>query len=244
MTSTSTPYLRSATHPAGPDHRGGHRKRRFVIGAALVAVIALVAAWVVAFSSVFGVRTVDVNGAAGVSVASIREAAHVSQGSPLVRLDTAAIAARVEKIPAIASAKVSTSFPSTVTITVTERTPVGYTREGERVVLIDRDGVQYRSVSGVPPHLPHFVLPAGAGGRETGAALAVVAAALPASLRAEVVTVQAPDPTAITLSVQGGIEVRWGDSTHSAEKARIVRTLMAKHPSLIDVTDPAQPFTR
>lgn len=244
MTTTSTSYLRAATGPAGPDHRGGHRRRPFVIAAVVVTVLVLAAVWVIAFSSVFGVRTVEVKGAGSVSAASVRAAAHVSHGSPLIRLDTAAIAHRVEKIPAIASAEVATSFPSTVTITVTERVPVGYTRDGARVVLIDRDGVQYPSVSGVPSHLPHFVLASGAAGRASGAALAVVASALPASLRAEVITVQARDPEAITLALRGGTQVDWGDSSHSPEKARILGVLLKKHPSLIDVTDPGQPFTR
>lgn len=245
---TATSYLRPAVTNPGPQP-GTHRtRRRVLIAAVSVLVIVIATVWLIAFSSVFGVRTVNVRvdgaGAGSVTAAQIRAAAHVPRGSPLVRLDTAAIALRVRALPAIATAQVSTSMPSTVTITVTERTAVGYTQDGDHVVLIDRSGTQYRSVDAAPAHLPHFVLPGGAAARPTGAALATVAASLPASLRAQVITVQALNPDAITLSLHGGVTVQWGDASGSEEKSRILRVLLPKHPSLVDVSDPGQPFTR
>lgn len=244
MTSTSYQRLATTAPESGPEPDSRRRGRTVIIAVVIAVVVVLAAVWVIAFSSVFGVRTVNVRGAGSVSAAQIRASADVSHGSPLVRLDTAAIAHKVEALPGIASVQVSTSFPSSVTISVTERVPVGYTLDGSRVVLIDRTGVQYRSVATVPPRLPHFVLPPGPTARSTGAALAIVAAALPATLRTQVISVQALDPSSISLALRGGVEVRWGDSTRSAEKTRILRVLLPKHPSLIDVSDPGQPFTR
>ena len=80
------------------------------------------------FTLVDGVRSVEVRGNHVLAAATIRSAADVPQGHPLVRLDTGAIAARVEQLPGIGTADVSTSFPSTVVITVSERVAVGVTR--------------------------------------------------------------------------------------------------------------------
>jgi hypothetical protein len=38
--------------------------------------------------------------------------------------------------------------------------------------------------------------------------------------------------------------VHWGSAAQSAEKARVLPTLLKQPGTQIDVTDPAQPFTR
>jgi cell division protein FtsQ len=209
-----------------------------------VVLIGAVVTWLVAFSSVFGVRTVTVRGIHTLRADQVRSAAKIDNGAPLVRLDTDGIRTRVEALPDVASAKVTTSFPSTVIITVSERVAVGVVQTGSGYLLVDRTGNQFRTARDRPAHLPLFVIPKGTDARETGGAVATVAAALPARIRARIASIQALDPQAITLLLTNGRVVRWGSADRSAQKARILPALLHERGDQFDVTDPDQPFTR
>jgi cell division protein FtsQ len=232
--------LRTAADGARPSGT----RQRLLIGAGALVVVAVAAVWLLAFSPVFGVRSVTVRGTHLLTAKQIEAAAHISHGTPLLRLDEAAITRRVEQLPAVGSAQVTTSFPSTVTITVTERVPVGYVKRGNGFVLIDHTGAQYRATGTRPAKLPLFVVPSGADARTSGRALATVAAALPARVRAKITSIQALNPQAITLLLKDQRVVQWGSADRSAEKARVLVALLPHAEQQIDVTDPDQPFTR
>lgn len=248
--STSTSYRRPEADPQN-DRWGVARitgrfgRRATVFGAlAIVALLAVAGTWLVAFSSVFGVRTVVVRGTSVLSAAKVRAAAAIPAGRPLVRLDTAAVARRVQRLAEVSSAQVDTSLPSTVTIHVTERQPVGYLHGGSSDVLVDRTGRRYRTVphaTALRPRLPRLDVPSDP---RTTAAVATVAAALPASLRRQVRSIQAFGPQAIVLVARHGRVVRWGSAARNADKARIAVVLLRRPDTLVDVTDPDQPFTR
>jgi cell division protein FtsQ len=209
-----------------------------------VVALAAVLTWLVAFSPVLGVRTVAVRGAGTLSADQVRAAAGIRTGTPLIRLDSGAVAHRVESLPGVRSATVTTSYPSTVVITVDERVAVGVLKSGTGFVLVDATGAQFRSVAERPAALPLFDVPAGADARATGQAVATVAAALPAQLRAQVASIQALDPEAVTLLMTDRRIVRWGSADRSADKARILPALLARPATQVDLTDPDMPFTR
>ena len=71
-----------------------------------------------------------------------------------------------------------------------------------------------------------------------------MAAALPGHVAKDVSSIQALDPSSITLVLSHGRVVRWGSADRSADKARILPTLAKRNVDRIDVTDPDQPFTR
>lgn len=218
------------------------RRRWLLVGAGVV-VFALLAAWLVAYSPAFAVRHVEVLGANQVGVAAVEEAADVAHGTPLLQLDTSAVVARVERLADVRSATARTSFPSTLIITVVARRPVGYLRDGRRDVLVDSTGAKYRTVSRLPGKLPRLVLPSDASASTTAAA-ASVAAALPQELLRHIASVQALDPQAITLLLRGERVVHWGSAAQSAAKARVLPVLLRTSATQIDVSNPAQPFTR
>ena len=220
------------------------RRRRVVLGVAAGVVLVLVATWLVAFSSAFGVRSIEVHGTHVLTVAQVESAAAIKHGTPLVRLDTSAVTRRIEKLPEVESAQVSTSFPSTVVITVTERIAVGYVRRSGHVVLVDKSGDQYRAVAGAPRGLPRFVLGSGSDARAVGAAVASVAAALPRAASRQVTSIEALDPNSITIVLTHGRVVQWGSAARTAEKARLLPVLLRRHASQINVSDPDQPYTR
>jgi cell division protein FtsQ len=226
--------------PPGRQRNG----RRLLIVAAVVVVLAVFGTWLVAFSSVFGVGTVQVRGARLLSVAQVRSAAGISDGTPLVRIDTADVTRRVERLPDVASAEVRTSFPSTVVVSIIERRAVGFVRSHGHVVLVDRTGARYRSVGSAPDGLPRFMLASGAASAPARSAVASVAASMPASLLQRVDSIQAQDPNTITLVLRHGKIIRWGSATRNVEKARILPTLLRRAASQVDITDPDQPFTR
>ena len=225
-----------------PSSKGARRK--LILGTLAVVLVGAVVTWLVAFSSVFGVGTVTVRGVHTLDASAVRAAARINDGTPLVRLDTDAVRTRVEALPDVASATVTTSFPSTVVITVTERAPVGVVHTGSHFRLVDRTGDQFRTVAKRPAHLPLFVVPKGANARGTGRAVATVAGALNARLRGRISSIQALDPQAITLLLTNGRVVRWGSEARSAQKARILPALLRQSGTQFDLTNPDQPFSR
>jgi len=238
----------STRRPAGGDEPPGPRTvpyRRLILTTTLVVVLGAVIGYLVFFSSLFGVRSVKVTGLHVLSADQVTAAAGISHGSPLIRLDTGAVQRRVERLPDVASATVNRSFPSTVTIAVVERVPVGVVKVSGKYVLVDKTGDQYRVVAGMPAGLPLFVVPPGTSSKTTGGAVATVAVALGAPLRASISSIQALDPAAITLLLKNGTVVAWGSASDSELKARLLPSLLARHGvNQVDVTDPSAPFTR
>ncbi|MDP9092086.1 MAG: FtsQ-type POTRA domain-containing protein [Actinomycetota bacterium] len=222
-------------------YAGGHRRTLILVGLA-VAVAVILLGWVVAFSSVLGVKSVTVRGTQLSSIAQVRAAAAIGRGTPLVRLDPASIARRVEALPAVQSASVGISYPNTVVITVVERVALGYLQSGSQFVLVDRTGDQFRTVQVRPRALPLFAIPPGPEAKATGEALASVAASLPSELLARIASIQGFDPHAITLLLTDQRVVSWGSADHNAEKARVLPTLLSQPGTQFNVTNPTQVF--
>lgn len=241
---SASTYRRTAEADDLEPPRDDRRRRRLVLVLAVVVVAAVATTWLVAFSAVFGARSVHIRGAHTLTAGQIEKVASVGHGTPLVRLDTVAIARRVERLADVESAQVNTSFPSSVVITVRERTPVGYVRVRGRDMLVDHTGDQYRGVDTAPLSLPKFVVPAGTDARTTGGAVATVASALPAALLTKIKSIEALDPGAISLVLHNDRVVRWGSAARSTEKARVLPVLLQQKGSQLDVSDPDQPFSR
>lgn len=236
--------LRPRADESDEGRTGGIPHRRLILGAIAVVLVGAVASWLVAFSSVFGVRTVTVRGVHTLTAAQVQRTANIAHGTPLVRLDTDTIRNRVEALPDVAAATVMTSFPSTVTVTVTERVAIGVVAVRGGFMLVDRTGDQFRRVTRQSARLPLFVVPRGTDARTTGGAVATVAVALPSAVRGRIASVQALDPKAITLLLNDGRVVRWGSAARSMDKARVLPALLRQPGTQFDVTDPDQPFSR
>jgi cell division protein FtsQ len=134
--------------------RGPWKAAIFVLAAV---VILAVAVWGVLGSSLLVVRSVVVHtgaapGATAVPRAEVVSAAHVAPGTPLARVNTAAVAQRVEGITQVLSAKVSRDWPDTLVITITGRTPaLAVPAAGGGFTLVDRFGVTVGQVTRRPP---------------------------------------------------------------------------------------------
>lgn len=109
--------------------------------AALVLLAAAGAVWGVIASPVFGVRSVQVDGAVLTGEAAVRDA--LGLGSPVPNafvLGTDELRRRLLALPAVADAEVSVGLPGTIHARVTERHPVLAWHRGTSVLLVDRDG--------------------------------------------------------------------------------------------------------
>lgn len=218
--------------------RRWRRARPFVIVATVLVVLGAVA-YVGLATSVLGVRTVEIRDAGFVGATDVRAAAAIRTGTPLLGLDTRAVAHRVQRLVGVAHADVSRRLPSTVVIDVTVRTAVAaIPGPGKAYRLVDASGVVFRTVSDRPSDLMIVRLSTpGPTDPSTQGALAVLAS-LPSSLRDEVDYITAPTPAEIQLALRGGRKIVWGDATDNAAKARVSLSLLAHPGTVIDVSAP------
>jgi cell division protein FtsQ len=239
-----------ATRPRRWRRRRGRRHPLLV--AAVVPLLLATAAWVLWESPLLAVRTIQVDGVHALTAAEVRQAARVRTGTPLLQVDVDAAAARVRRVPEVASAQVSRGWPDRVVITVTERVPVAVVERGGRAWLVDAGGVPVRPLSGAPPRgvVPVDVANPGPRDAATRAALAAVAA-LPASLRTSVTIVHATTGEDVTLTLTDGTHVVWGDGSQARQKAATLGALLdqirrgALDPArTIDVSVPAKVVLR
>ena len=210
-----------------PAARGWHGYRLWTVVGVVVVSLLVVLAW---FTPVLSVRTVRVDGVASLPAAQVQEAAGVAEGTPLLRVDVSAAAARVARLPQVADVQVTRGWPSTVVITVVERTPLAVVEEAGRRTLVDAEGVLFDTITGDPPAgvVPLEVADPGPGDPATEAGLAAVAA-LPGELRAHVDRVTARtsrDTTAVGLHLDDGTNVLWGDGSESDRKATVLVALL------------------
>lgn len=243
----ASPASLDGNEAAGPDAGPATRRRsrgRRAFAVALALTILAVAAWALLGSSVLVVRHVRVTGAGAlVSADAVRSAARIPSGIPLVRVDGAAAARRVERLAPVLSARVSRSFPDTVVISVRQRTPALAVAVASGYALIDPAGVTVTVTGSAPGGLPLLTTPPPVlRGSPAVRAAAEVVQGLPAPLRERVRSVSA-SASSVTLLLYGGLTVRWGGPAQGEQKAAELELLLHTGARYVDVSDPATAVT-
>ncbi|SEO97303.1 cell division protein FtsQ/DivIB [Trujillonella endophytica] len=202
-------------------------RRRLVIRIGLAVTAVAVAVWVVWGSPLLAVSTVRVDGAGSLTADQVRAAAGVAEGTPLLRVDVDAAAARVARLPQVASVQVTRGWPQTVVITVEERVPVAVVEQAGTRSLVDAGGVLFDTVTGEAPDgvVPLEVATPGPEDAATRAGLAALVE-LPRDVRARVGAVAARSGNDVTLVLTDGTTVLWGTAADSAEKADVLVALL------------------
>lgn len=210
--------------------RAKGRKRLIWVAIAAAILLVLVGAVAVLASSMFDVRTIDVQGAVYTDPAELSAVIDDLRGDAILLVDTRQVERRLENIPWVESARVSTQFPHRVFIDIRERTPIAtFAGSDGRYRVIDRDGRVLDVVDGIPID---YMLVTGANpdveqGQFAGrpfASAAQLAIALPSEIRALTDSIGV-DATAgsLTMELRGEIKVQLGSSSDMSSK--LVRLL-------------------
>lgn len=220
-------------------HRRRGRRRLVVLVATVSCVVS--ALCLVLFSPVLGARSVEVSGAVLLTADTVRAAAAVSPGAPLVRLDTAAVADRIRALAPVAEVEVARSWPSTVVVRITERVPVAFTNTSEGKRLIDRSGLAFATVAVPPPGVPELVAASGEATVAAAAVLDTLGQPGREALRSEVVSVRADTAFDIRFVLSRDRTVRWGGADESDRKAAVLVVLLSQRGQVYDVASPDLP---
>jgi cell division protein FtsQ len=195
-------------------------------------------------------RHATVRGAEHSGTEAVLQAAGLLDHPPLIDVDPANVAARVERLPWVAHAVVVRNWPDDVTITVTERAPVGsIARPGGKVAVVDASGRVLAWQDAAPPGLVLVapVVPGPPGAVLAGGArpALAVAAALPAALAGRVRQVAVGAGGVVTLDLGGGVHATLGrtDELHAklVALASVLAGAQVSGPAMIDLTVPGEP---
>ena len=219
-------------------------RRALAVVLALVAVASLV--WVVGWSTWLGVDDVEVTGVSGPEAQAVAAMVQVPVGTPMARVDTDAVGARVRERVTVAEVSVRRSWPGTLVVEVVPRSPALVVRNPQgRLEVVDAEGVTFATVPAVPKGVPVVTAtdPRGTSKEALLSSLALLDA-LPADLARQVSGIKGSSANLITFTL-GKRSVVWGSaSRHSERKVAILAALLKTPAKVIDVSAPDTPVTR
>lgn len=227
--------------PAGAPRRRWLTRGLTTLGAVgLVVALVLAALW---FTPMFRLNTVDYR-TAPERVEALRQAASLDKGRPLVEVDLDRAREKALATQLFSSVEVSRSWPSTVVVEATPRTPVVAIREAgsSSVHLVDASGTAYEKVD----RAPDGVLVAQTPGPVSPIALRTVVGVvegLGSELAGRAENLRLDAAGRVTMDVEG-VQVQWGDDSDPRLKGAVVRQLVAQ-PGVarLDVSAPMSPVT-
>ncbi|MEV0295019.1 FtsQ-type POTRA domain-containing protein [Nocardia sp. NPDC050710] len=217
--------------PSGP---GGLRRLRLwgLLGACVFTIVAVLA-W---FTPALSVRNVEIDGLASVPEQQVREQLEIPSVS-MLRIDTDRMAQQVASIPKVRTARVQRVFPSTVRVTVVERTPVLYFESPLGAHLLDAEGMEF-AIEAAPIGVPKLVTDHPGGADPATRAAVAVLMTLPPTLNIQVGEVVARSISDISLNLQDGRTVLWGGASDAERKAQVVLPLLTREGTVFDVSSP------
>ncbi len=226
-----------------PIDRRAVRGLKVLVWSALLSVVAVGLGLLLYFAPIMSVRDIVVVGLEVVPREEVLAAAAVVPGTPLLQVDTDAVAERVATIRPVASARVQREYPSSLRITVVERVPVVVKDYPDGPHLFDRDGVDFATAP-PPPNLPYLeTATPGPNDPATEAALQVMLA-LPPEVAGQVGRIAAPSVASITLTLVDGRVVVWGTTDRTDEKALKLAALLTQPGRAYDVSSPDLPTVK
>ena len=218
-------------------------RRAFAVLVAVTVVAVLV--WVLGWSSILGVSKVEVSGATSAEASAVAELVDVPIGTPLARVDTDAVAARVRERITVAEVSVRRAWPSTLAVDIVLRTPAIVMRNPQgQLEVVDAEGVSFGVVKAAPKGVP-VVKAVGAKGatREALQSALALLNALPSDLSSQVSGITVSSANLVTFTL-GKRTVVWGSGADSERKVAILTALLPTKAKVIDVSAPETPVTR
>jgi cell division protein FtsQ len=219
------------------------RGLKLLMWSALLSVVVVGIGLLLYFTPIMAARNIVVVGLGAVSQDEVTSAAAVQPGTPLLQVDTDAVAGRVAAIRRVASARVQRQYPSTLRVTVVERVPVVAKAFPDGPHLFDKDGVDFASAP-PPAGVPYLDADnPGPSDPPTRAALQVMTALRP-EVASQVARIAAPSVAAVTLTLTDGRVVVWGTTDRTDEKALKLGALLTQPGHTYDVSSPDLPTVK
>ena len=207
-------------------------------------------------TSMFAVSTIDVEGATPAVAKAVRRELARYDGRSLVTVDAAAVAQRVDGLPAVHASVVDRAFPHTLSVRVTPEIPVAVLRRGTDAFLVSARGrvvapVALRTHRSLPriwlPPATELELGSLLGGDAGGVAARSLAAFVGSGFTSQITFVRALDGQ-ITLGLLGGLEIRLGAPVDLRVKIAIARGIVPGlalpaqgGPDFLDIAVPERP---
>jgi cell division protein FtsQ len=150
----------------------------------------------------------------------------------------------VGSLPVVKRAAVTRSWPRTVVITVTPRVGLLVVRTSSGTLqVLDEDGVAFREVDHAPAGL---AIVNGTGDQpapEGIRAVIEVLRVLPSQHRVAISEITVTSASLVSFTL-GEVKVIWGGRGSEDKKVKVLATLLATKPKVIDVSAPDTPVTR
>ena len=211
--------------------------------AGLLALLAVVVLAVLA-SPLFAIRSLEVEGTVYTSDRTVAQARRVLKGTSIFTADTARARAVLLADPWVADVRVTTHFPSSAVIEVSERIPVvWYVGSDNKARMVDARGhvisvldgfpTKYLQVKGTGPDVK-----AGETADDAYRAAAQLVLALPDELRPMVVALDLSPAGELSMVLKGDTMVKFGTPTDLQNKlVAVVVLLRRQDPKTIAVID-------
>lgn len=204
-------------------------------------VVAIVAS--VVTSPLLRVRDIVVQGTQRLDASSIEEALQPEVGRLIAFVDQGDVASRLQSFALIQSISLTSELPSTLVVTITERSPLGVEQTDSGWMLFDAAGVPIETVADRPDGYPEFQVSA-VSEDDVGFRSAVsVYQSLPEAVRTQVSIVSAHTQDDVELTLSSGVIVVWGDAEESDFKGQVLDAVLKQAPGAtkIDLSAPKLP---
>lgn len=217
-----------------------NRKLRLVVAGVLVL---LLAAFVVVWTTpLFEVKRIEVTGTSVLDPEEVAALGRDAVGRSVLGADLDAIANAVAALAPVKSVDVTRAWPNAVSVAVTEREPYMAVPSGdETFLMVDSEGVVFDEVETAPESIWRVELAEPGPDDLTTIETLAVLHSLPSDLANEVEHVESPSPAGVTLYLEGGRTLRWGDGSESEQKAEVADRLLAGGYEHVDVSAPDAP---
>jgi cell division protein FtsQ len=225
--------------------RRRRRTNRIYMGLGVALVVLLVGYVALYFLPVFSVRDVQVDGIRTIPEEVVTERAAVPAGTPLLQVDTHAVARRVAGIPRVDQVTVKREYPSTLRIELIERTALVVVEVDGAQHLVDGQGIDFGQGE-PPPGTPVLTVGDEARADLPGIVrdLATVFAEVRGTAGQEIAAVEVETPASIVLTLVDGRTVEWGSAGRDHEKAVALQMVLEQPGQVWNVANPALPASR
>ncbi|WP_051069208.1 cell division protein FtsQ/DivIB [Corynebacterium mastitidis] len=211
-------------------------RKAVLVGLAVFLALVVAAGAVLWTRPVLKVATVEVTGTSHLQPAEVHEASGISEGQNLVRVNEAAAATAVAQLEWVESVTVARSLPSTVSIRVTEHTPVLFTRKDGQPLLIDEHGEAF--AYGDPPEGTMEATGEATNDPAVMGELVRAVNEIDPGVRAQVASVSVPHQWEVEFRLADGRVVYWGSLEDARDKALAMRTVLTRAGEHWDVSNP------